>query len=124
LKLSTLFAVNAVFALIGGLGLLFMPQQIMANYGTNLNEGGKLVTQLFSTVLFGIAIISWLFRNVKDKSAQVAVLWGFVVAHGASFIIAFASVLSGALNQMGWIDIILHGTFAAGFGYYLQKAKT
>jgi len=122
-KLSTLFIINAAFALLGALGLLFMPDQLMASYGSTLTESGIFLSQIMGTILLGIAVISYLAKDIKDKIALNALLTGFIIAHAGGFIISLLAASSGVLNQMAAVDIFIHGVFAAGFGYFLFQTQ-
>lgn len=96
---------------------------MLAEYGTSVNDTGKFLAQILGIVVLGIAAISYLAKDVKDKTALKAILVGFVIAHVGSAIFTLTATLSGLLNQMGWADGVIHGLLAAGFGYYLTTKK-
>lgn len=121
MKLSILFLLNAIFAAMGAAVLILMPAQTMASYGASLNEGGVFLAHIMGVTILGIAVLSYLVRNVKDGEIVRPVLMSFVIAHGGSFLFALMAMTGGVLNQMTWFDVIAHGAFAAGFGYYLLR---
>jgi len=121
LKLKTVFIINAAFAAFGGLSLLLAPEQTFSSYGATLNPGGVFVAHILGVTVLGVSVISYMFRNVRDKHALKPVLIGFIIAHAGSAVFAFLAAVTGLFNQMVWFDVIAHGVLAAGFGYYLQS---
>lgn len=100
-----------------------MSDSMMANYGVTLNESGKFLTQVVGITILGIATISYMARDVKDSKALKAILSGFIIAHVGTLLFAIDAIGSGVINQMGWVDVLIHGALAAGFGYFLAKNK-
>lgn len=113
--LKKLFIANAIFATVGGLGLLFSADQLMTPYGLPLNEGGIFLSRLMGGMLLGVALISWLGRTLKDKESIKILSLGFIVIHGISAVIGILYSLNGAIAPMIWVDIVIHGAFALLF---------
>lgn len=118
MNLTKLLIGNAFFAAIGGIGLLFMPVQLMSPYGVTLDAAGVFLAQLLGIVLLGYAALNWYARNVKDKVILKAVVISALVSHIGSAGVSLVYLNSGILNSYLWIDIVLHGLFAAGFWYW------
>jgi hypothetical protein len=48
---------------------------------------------------------------------------GLCVYDAAGLIVALIATLSGVLNSLGWLIVLLYLFFAAGFGYFLLPGK-
>jgi len=75
-KLSVLMILNAIFALLGGLGLVLMLVKLMAPYGVFLDKGGMFIAQILGMVLLGLSVMFFLARNVKDDQDKKALVAG------------------------------------------------
>ena len=102
-----------------GPGMVF--DAAFSSYGATLNPGGVFVAHILGVTVLGVGVISYMFRNVKEKHALKPVLIGFIIAHVGSAIFAFLAAVTGLFNPMVWVDVAAHGVLAAGFGYYLQR---
>lgn len=96
---------------------------MMASYGPTLTDSGRFLAQIMGTMLLGIAVISYLAKDIKDKLALNALITGFIIAHAGAFIITLLATSSGLLNQIAAVDILIHGVLAAGFGYFLFQTQ-
>lgn len=121
MKLSILFIANAIFAAFGAFSLLVAPEQTFSAYGATLDKSGIFVAHILGATVLGMAVISYLFRNIKDKAALKPILLAFIITHAGSTIFALSAATTGLFNQMVWVDVIAHAAFAAGFGYHLTK---
>ena len=121
MQLSILFIANAIFASFGAFSLLLAPTQIFSSYGATLNPSGIFVAHILGITILAIAVMSFLAKDIKDKTALTAVLIAFIIAHIGSAVFALMAAITGFFNQMVWGDVIIHTAFAVGFGYYLPK---
>lgn len=124
MNLSAALLINGIFALLGGIGLILMPESLLGPYDAVLGGGGIFVARLLGTVLLGVAIISLYARSLTDKHAKKVISIGFTVTHIGSALVGLQALVSGQLNSLLWVDIIAHGLLAAGFIYFLfQEPK-
>ena len=63
MKLSTLFSINAVVAILFGLAFVLAPGLTLSIYGIPANPALNFRGQLFGAALVGFAVISWSARN-------------------------------------------------------------
>lgn len=123
MTLSIVLIINAIFAGLGGLGLVLMPDQLINPYGATLNDGGRFMSQLLGVILLGLAAISWNFRNIKTKEDRKMLLPGFIIAHAGAAAFGFAAYNNGLFNSMIWVDVIMHAALGVAFAYYLFIKK-
>ena len=123
LNLSTLLVVNAVFALLGGLSQLLAPQEWVRNFIPSIDVGGAFIAQFMGIVVLGMAAISFLSRNVKDKTALNAILIGIIIMHAGSLFLAIYGMNAGLMSQEAYADIVIHGLSAIIFTYFLFQKE-
>lgn len=123
MKLSYFFIANALLAVVGGLGLLVMPEQLMSSQGTSLNAGGVYIARIMGMLLLGMALVSWQVRNLKDGDLLKPLLSAFALVHLGIVVLNIWALNSNLVNSTGWGDIVLHGALGSGFLYYLLNPK-
>ena len=124
MKLSTLMAIKAVIVVVFGLGFILMPTTLMSFYGTELNAGGALMTQLLGASFILLGILLWLTKNAPgSEMALRAIVLAVFVGDTIGFIVALLGQLAGVANALGWLTVALYLFLALGFGYF-QFAKS
>jgi cytochrome c biogenesis protein CcdA len=119
-SLKVLFVVNAIFALVGGLGEALAPQQFVGSFVSSLDSSGAFMAQNTGVFQTGTAIISFLARNIQDGRALKAILGGFTLIHTGVVLVAVQHMVSmRAVSSDGVGDLVIHGLLAIGFGYFL-----
>jgi hypothetical protein len=118
MKLGNLFAVNAVIAGLFGLGFVFAPGRVLAQYGLTVDAGFGLVAQLFGAALLGYAILTWLVRNAGDSDARRAIVLALFVSNAVGFVLSLMAQLKGVANQLGWSTVAIYLLLALGFAYF------
>ena len=118
MKLGNLFAVNAVIAGLFGLAFIFVPAQLLAQYGLVVDASFGLVAQLFGAALVGYAILTWSVRNASDSSARRAIVFALFISDGVAFVLALIAQLKGIVNTLGWSTVAIYLLLAIGFGYF------
>jgi hypothetical protein len=117
--LKTLFVINAVFALIGGLGEALAPHEFVGSFIPTLDAGGAFIARNLGIFQTGTAIISFMARNLQDSAALRAILAGFFVVHAGILLVAINGIATGVSSSESVTDLAIHGLFAVGFGYFL-----
>jgi hypothetical protein len=77
MKLNTLFVINAVVAVLFGLGFILIPSQLLSLYDVDMNEAGIYLARLLGAAFLDFAIISWLVRDSVGSHDQRAVVMAF-----------------------------------------------
>ena len=122
MKLGNLFAVNAVIAGLFGLGFVFAPAKVLAQYGLTVDAQFGLVAQLFGAALIGYAILTWSARKAGDSDARRAIVLALFVSNAVGFVLALMAQLKGLVNSLGWSTVAIYLLLAIGFAYF-QFAK-
>lgn len=114
----TLFLINAILAVLFGLGFLLVPVPLLASYGVELNDAGLFITRLLGSEFIGYAIISWLLKDTPGSSELRAVILAMFVSDLIAFVLALIYQLQGVANALGWLTVAIYLLLAAGFGYF------
>ena len=119
MDLKSLFQVNAVVALLYGIGLLVVPVSFLSMYGITVTPGNAVVGQLFGVALISIGLITWFARESEPSVARHAIVqalcWGDLL--GAA-VCAFGTV-TGAVGPMGWSSVGVYVLLGGAYAYFL-----
>ena len=118
MKLGTFMAIAAVIAIVFGLAFILVPAQLLALYGTTLDESGQWVARYLGSAFIGIAVVCWFARNAAQNGAMRAIVLGFFVLSITGLIVAVLDGLSGSGNALVWSTVVIYLFLALGFGYF------
>ena len=122
MKLSTVFTVNAVVALLFSLGFLLAPAATLARYGVTTDDVGIQVTRWFGAAVLGYAVLTWSARNSEESAARRAIVLALFLSFAIGLIVSVVNQLSGLANALGWSTVAIYLLFTLGYGYF-QFAK-
>jgi len=128
MKLSALMVVNAIIAVVFGLGFILAPSQVASFYSPEVGapEVGsvlRVVAQLFGAALVAFAVLTWVARNARDSEARRAILLALFIGDAVGFVIALIAQFGGAVNALGWLTVAIYLLLAIGFGYFVFMAQ-
>jgi len=125
MKLSTFLIIKAIVCWVFGIGYALVPVTVGTMYAINLDLDGVLMSRFFAALLIGIGLILWLLRNADWNILKVITL-SLCVADTIGFIVALVGQLTGVMNGLGWIIVIIWFLLALGLGYFrfLKPAST
>ena len=121
MKLKTILVINAILLGLFGLGSVLAPEASATPYGLTLDPLSKHLNQTLGAFFLGLAVLSWMSRNLTDSNALRAILLAFVISYSIAMIIGIIDILSGLGNALGWSSVVLYVLLLIGFGYYLMK---
>jgi hypothetical protein len=114
--------INAIVAVLFGLGFVLVPEPLLASYGVELSEAGLFVARLLGTAFIAFALISWLIKDSPGSSELRAVILAFFVSDLIGFVLSLIFQLQGVANALGWSTVLIYLLLGVGFGYfYLSK---
>ena len=118
MNLKNLFTINAITAILFGLGFLLVPETVLSLYGLDLSAGGLIITQYLGTAFVGFAVLMWLQRTKEHTDARRAVVLGFLIHFAIGLVLSVISALSGVMNALGWLNVVIYLFFTLGYGYF------
>jgi hypothetical protein len=122
MNLRNLAALNAVVALLYGIGLAAVPDQFLGVFEITADPQISLVARFVGALSIGYAVLDWLARDDLGGiglggGLRGAVIWANVVASALLFVISLFGQLNNLAGPLGWANVVLSGLFAAGWVY-------
>ena len=116
MKLSTVFTVNAILALLFGLGLALMPTTMAALYGADLGAAGLFLGRLLGAAFIAIGLICWMAKDASGD--QRPLVFSFFVEHLIGLVFAVMAQLNGVVNSLGWSIVVIYLYLTLGYAYH------
>jgi hypothetical protein len=123
MKLKTLLIIKAIVCLCFGIPILVVPNFIYSIFGATLAAGGVFAAREYGASLIGNLMLTWFARNSQESDARWAIILALFVYDALGVIVTLITVLSGALNPLGWLIVALYLFLALGFGYFLLPKR-
>ena len=118
MKLNSFLMLATVVAAVFGLAFLVAPSQLVALYGVTLTPSTEVIGRIAGSVIVGFAIVFWGARNGSGAEAFKAVMMAGLIANGLDALILLHATATGLVNGLGWLQVLINGGLAIGFGYF------
>ncbi len=122
--MSIFLKVKGLICLLFALGTLAIPGAIAPLFGLQMTFTAMYFANLFGACFLGLALICWYMSNAASSELKGAILLSLAVADTVGFGFMLYHQLTGAINGLGWITVILWGAFAVGCWYFRPKANS
>jgi hypothetical protein len=87
-------------------------------FGLSTGPVDKLLIQFFGAELLGAGLITLFAMNTRELRSHRSLTLSFFIADGIGFIVALGGMLTGVMNGLGWLLVIIYLLLAAAFGYF------
>ena len=118
MKINTFLAIAAVLAVLYGLGFFLIPAQTAGLYGITLDENGLFVARYLGSAFLGVAVLTWLARNLTSEEALRPIMLGDFVIALTGLLVAVWDAFAGDGNALSWATVVIYLFLALGFGYF------
>ncbi len=114
MKPNLLFFVSAAYLAISGLGFLFSPDSLL--YGALANASAPVVAGLrgLGAMLFSVAVLNWLARNLEASKAKDAIFLSNTVGFALTTITIATGAVGGGTALL-WVNVVITALFAIAF---------
>jgi hypothetical protein len=119
MKLKTLLIIKAIVCLCLGIPILIVPNFIYSIFGASLTVGGVFAAREYGASMMGNLMLTWVARNSQESEARWAIILALFVYDAFGFFVTLLAIISGALNPLAWLIVVIYLFFAVGFGYFL-----
>jgi hypothetical protein len=119
MKLKTLLIIKAVVCLCFGIPILLVPDFIYSIFGATLAAGGVFAAREYGASLIGNLMLTWFARRSQESDARWAMILALCVYDAIGVVVTLIAILSGVLNPLAWMLVVIYLFFALGFGYFL-----
>lgn len=116
----------SIIAILGvghGVAFLVAPDEVGTIYGLEISRPVALMSRFFGGALVAWGGILWATRSFRDEAAIRAVLLATAVAEVIGVLTAVAGTLSGTLNGVGWVAVLIYLFGTVGCVYFLSGKK-
>ena len=120
MNFKTLMIIKAIVSLFFGIIILSIPGFLLSLFGTELSYGGMFTAREYGAALIGITCLTWIGRNAGESISTKAIIVALFIYDLIGFVVTIINVLSGVLNPLGWLIVVVYLFFTIGFGYYLN----
>lgn len=122
MKFQTMMVIKAAVCLVLGVPIVLVPGFIYSIFGASLDSGGAFAAREYGAAMIGILLITWFGRYVPEGPIRWAIALGLCVYDAIGFVISAIATLTGVLNVLGWLVVLVYLLLAIGFGYFLIKS--
>jgi hypothetical protein len=103
MRYKTVTTIAAILSFFNGSLFLLAPVFSLSLLGSATNLTGILNTRYFGASALGLAVITWLARNVQHPEVRRLVSYGMLTTLVILVAIDLDGLLTGAMNQLGWL---------------------
>ena len=115
MKYKILALLCAPMIFINGALFLLSPIFTLKLLGSPTDITGIMNTRLSGACALGLSIILWFSRNITDRNMIRLITYAMIVVFTSSILIDIDGIISGAINQLGWITLTADIFFLIGF---------
>ncbi len=123
MSLKTLLIIKAIVCLCFGISILAVPEFVYSIFGATLAAGGIFAAREYGASMMGNLMLTWFARNAQESEARWALILALCVYDAVGVVVTFIAILSGAVNSLAWLVVLLYLFFAVGFGYFLVPKR-
>jgi len=102
MSVRNLLTLNALFALLTAVILIFSPGSLAVIFDVEIDGVALQLTQLFGTASVGYGISSWLMRGAGPSDARTAFLLGGGAGYVVVGIVSGIAMLNGLGTPVAW----------------------
>ena len=112
-----MFLLNALIAILLGLGFLAVPSRVLHQFGVDEYAATKLVSQFFGTALLATGLLLWFAKDINEANLQKGMGIALLVDAVAGLGISLSGITSGILRSNGWMAIIIYSLLGVAYAY-------
>jgi hypothetical protein len=125
MALRLLFALEALFSVVTGLGLLLAPDFTLDLYGLDTDPVGVFMTQTGAGLYIGVGVIAWLVRRVTDPGLLRSFAAAYALYHAVLLAVALKAWLGDDFDfELGWVSVLVELAFGAAFGWFTLRGPS
>lgn len=115
MKYKTVTSVAAILSFLNGLFFILAPVFSLSLLGRDTNLTGIMNTRFFGACALGLAVITWLARDIQYPEVRRLVTYGMLTSLSLLAVIDLNGIMTGAINKLGWLMFLADLFLAIGF---------
>lgn len=113
-----LFVLNALVALVFGIGYLIVPARFLGFFGTETTVPVQIVSRFFGSAMFALGLVLWFAKDITDAGVQTRFGYALLVSTVIGLILAiYGSTL--VIRENSWVPIVLYALFGLGYAFMI-----
>ena len=112
-----LFLINALIAVLLGLGFLVVPSRLLGQLGVDEYAATKLLSQFFGTAMLGLGLLLWFVKDVTEGNLQKGMGIALLIGTAAGLIITVTGTTSGILRANWWVAMVVYAILGLAYAY-------
>jgi hypothetical protein len=114
--------VGAAAALLFGLGLTLLPDQMLAGFGLETPTAARVLSRDVGVTLLGLAVLNWLARNLHGDALRV-ILAANLFVQIAELVVNGIELAVGDLPPAAAGGLLIHIVLGALFAWPLLRGR-
>jgi hypothetical protein len=115
-----LFILNAFFAAVVGLAMVFVPAIVLDQFGTEGRVPELLLARFIGVVLVTVGLVLWFAKDTADEVIQKKIGIGLLIGAVLGLIVTVLGIVgNGVIRSNGWVAILASVLFGLGYGLLL-----
>lgn len=118
---KVLFILNALVAVVVGLGFLIKPDVALPLLGVTEQYASTVwATRFFGSAMFALGLVLW-FAKDTDVNVQKSIGWALFISTLVGLVVALAATFASnaVLRQNAWIPVVVFVLFLLGYAFML-----
>jgi len=114
-----IFTLNALIVALLGLGLLFVPDMVLDQFGTEAYGSTVLVARFLGLGVLALGLVLWFAKDVADEATQKRIGFSLFATSVIGLVLSLIGIssLSGVLRTNNWMLIALFGLGSLVYGF-------
>jgi len=116
-----LFVLNALVAVIFGLGFLIKPDIALPLLGVTEQYASTVwAARFFGSAMLALGLVLW-FAKDADTNVQKGMGWALLISTLVGLVLTLAATFAknAVLRQNAWIPIVVYVLFGLGYGFMI-----
>ena len=118
MKLRVFLIINALLAIVHGIGFILMPSELLGLYQVSRGASEQLMGQFFGATLLSVGVLAWLGKDLTDSKALAAIVLSNLIGVAVGAVVSIRGVLSGVMGSAGWTSVAIYVFLTLGFLYF------
>jgi len=116
-----IFTLNALVVVLLGLGLLFVPDMALDQFGTEAYDSTVLVARFLGLGALALGLVLWFAKDVADDGTQKRIGISLFTVSVIGLILSLIGIssLSGVLRTNSWMPLVFFGLGSLAYGFML-----
>jgi len=116
-----LFVLNALVALVFGVGFLVVPNIVLQFFGVSEQYASTMwASRFYGSAMVALGLVLWFAKDV-DESAQKGMGWALLISMAIGLVVSIAASVSSkaVIRSNSWIPIVIYVLLGLGYAFML-----